>query len=171
VTDPAAGVVDNGAASPAASVAGGVDVSSLPTATTGRGTAPPRSTARSGALAAPPAPTFNGGVVSNGNGNARSSGGAPLPPPGGAPREAALPAATGGSVALPPPPSKATAPAAASSTGNLNVDPKLRAVVVDGSFRRVNDGVLTLSCGQHRIKVGMNDPQVVNVPCGGSVSL
>ena len=59
----------------------------------------------------------------------------------------------------------------ATGTGNVNVDPKLRAVVVDGSFRRVNDGVLTLSCGTHRIKVGMNDTQIVNVPCGGSVSL
>jgi hypothetical protein len=85
------------------------------------------------------------------------------------------PAATGGAAALPPPPSKAApaaaAPAAAATTGSVNVDPKLRAVVVDGSFRRVDNGVLTLSCGSHRIKVGMNDPQTVNVPCGGSVSL
>ncbi|MDB4944662.1 MAG: hypothetical protein JWP97_4196 [Labilithrix sp.] len=58
-----------------------------------------------------------------------------------------------------------------SSTGNVTVDPKLRVVVVDGNYKRVNDGVVTLSCGAHRIKVGMNEPQSVNVPCGGSIGL
>jgi hypothetical protein len=53
----------------------------------------------------------------------------------------------------------------------VRVDPSLRAVVVDGGYRRANDGVLILSCGPHRIKAGMKELQTVNVPCGGSVSL
>jgi hypothetical protein len=57
------------------------------------------------------------------------------------------------------------------TTGVVRVDPNLRAVVVDGSFRRPNDGALTVSCGTHRIKVGMKEAQTVNVPCGGAVSL
>jgi hypothetical protein len=53
----------------------------------------------------------------------------------------------------------------------VRVDPSLRAVVVDGSYRRANDGVVTVSCGPHRIKAGMKEAQSVNVPCGGAVSL
>ena len=41
----------------------------------------------------------------------------------------------------------------------------------DGSYRRANDGSVTVSCGSHRVKAGMNDVQSVNVPCGGAVSL
>jgi hypothetical protein len=57
------------------------------------------------------------------------------------------------------------------TTGTVRVDPSLRAVVVDGSFRRPSDGVVVVSCGSHRIKAGMKEQQTVNVPCGGSVSL
>lgn len=179
-------------ADPAAASPVGVDVSALPSAPVrgASGASAPQSAAPAVAAPAPAAAPRN--VGSNGGGSHASGGsspaapaaptstgrsGAPLPPPGGAStaREAPLPAATGAAVALPPPPNKpapaAAAPVVAPTTGNVSVDPKLRAVVVDGSFRRVNDGVLTLSCGTHRIKVGMNDPQVVNVPCGGSVSL
>ncbi|HSO37001.1 MAG TPA: hypothetical protein VLT33_30965, partial [Labilithrix sp.] len=102
----------------------------------------------------------------------KTSGGA-LPPPGGG-KVASAPLAAPGAP-LPPPPAPVAAapaaPAAVASTGTVRVDPNLRAVVVDGSFRRANDGVVVVSCGSHRIKVGMNDPQTVNVPCGGSVSL
>jgi hypothetical protein len=183
--DPPAGEPAAAAADPAsAPVTGGVDVSSLPSA-------PVRAPAVAVAAAspAPAAPPAAPRTVVGSTGGSRPSGGstqspptstgrsgAPLPPPGAANAspQALVPAASGGAVALPPPPPKAApaaAPAVASTTGNVNVDPKLRAVVVDGAFRRVNDGVLTLSCGTHRIKVGMNDPQSVNVPCGGSVSL
>jgi len=183
------------AAAPAAAAvtapsAAEVDVASLPSAPA-RGAAPtaPRSAPLAaagagaghpstgplpppGAAAPPPPPTGRAGAPLPPPGAAApppppaGRAGAPLPPPG-----AAAPP-NGGPVALPPPPPKAAAaPAVASTTGSVNVDPKLRAVVVDGAFRRVNDGVLTLTCGSHRIKVGMNDPQTVNVPCGGSVSL
>lgn len=181
--DPAAAPADPTAA--ASPTSAGIDVSSLPSAPVrgaGGASAPVAAAPAVAAPGAAPAAAPRGVVGSNGGsrpsggsspGAPTGRGGAPLPPPGAANtnREAPL-AATGGAVALPPPP-KAAPPAApvASSTGNVNVDPKLRAVVVDGAFRRVNDGVLTLSCGAHRIKVGMNDPQVVNVPCGGSVSL
>ena len=91
-----------------------------------------------------------------------------LPPPGGA----LPPPVAGGSTALPPPVAAApAAPAAAATTGVIRVDPNLRAVVVDGSFRRATDGVVTVSCGSHRVKAGMKELQVVNVPCGGAVSL
>lgn len=91
-----------------------------------------------------------------------------LPPPGAAP-------APTGPTALPPPvaaPAAAPAPAPVqSTTGIVRVDPTLRAVVVDGAYRRASDGVVTVSCGTHRIKAGMKEAQTVNVPCGGSVSL
>ena len=174
VADPVAAaepVVSPVAASPAAAApvaAAGIDGSALPSAPAKGASVPaPRSvTAPTGGAAATHAVTISAPPPAG-------RAGAPLPPPGAV--AATPPAATGGAAALPPPPSKpapaAAAPAAASTTGSVNVDPKLRAVVVDGAFRRVNDGVLTLTCGAHRIKVGMNDPQTVNVPCGGSVSL
>lgn len=73
-------------------------------------------------------------------------------------------------VALPPPPPKPVVVAPVSTTGRVLLDPSNRTAVVDGAFQRVNGGVLTLSCGMHRIKVGMASPRAVNVPCGGSVT-
>ncbi|MDB5215509.1 MAG: hypothetical protein JWO86_3436 [Myxococcaceae bacterium] len=104
---------------------------------------------------------------------ARSSGGALAAPGGGGSKTSS--AAAGSPLAAPPSaPTVAAAPAApkpVATTGVVNVDPNLRAVVVDGSFRRANDGVVTVSCGSHRIKAGMKEAQTVNVPCGGAVSL
>ena len=171
VADPVAAaepVASPVAASPAAAApvaAAGIDVSALPTAPAKGASVPaPRSvTAPTGGAAATHAVTVSAPPAGRA--------GAPLPPPGAVAATPPPPAANGGAAALPPPPSKPGSAAAASTTGNVKVDPKLRAVVVDGAFRRVNDGVLTLTCGAHRIKVGMNDPQTVNVPCGGSISL
>ncbi|MDF2697079.1 MAG: serine/threonine protein kinase [Labilithrix sp.] len=42
-------------------------------------------------------------------------------------------------------------------------------VIVDGEHHRVRGGSMTLSCGRHRIRVGLNGERVVDVPCGGSV--
>ena len=181
--DPAAAPADPVAApSPAAPIvgSGAVDVSALPSAPAPRAVAPVAPVA-AGAVSPAPARTVAGNASrasgltppSSGGSQAPSGrAGAPLAAPGGASPPSAAISNPG---ALPPPPSKAppaAAPAAAvSSTGTVNVDPKLRAVVVDGSSRRVNDGAVTLTCGSHRIKVGMNDVQSVNVPCGGSVSL
>lgn len=153
-----------------------IDVSALPTAApaggapriaTGRTSSPPVTVAAPAA-----APLAAAGPLAPAGAPASKGGGA-LPPPGGG-KVASAPLAPPGAP-LPPPPAPAAAapaaPAAASTTGTVRVDPNLRAVVVDGSFRRANDGVVVVSCGSHRIKAGMKGEQTVNVPCGGSVSL
>jgi len=148
-----------------------IDVSALPTAAapapriaTGR-TSTPSAPAAAPLAAAGPAAAAPAPVT-------KTSGGA-LPPPGGG-KVASAPLAAPGAP-LPPPPAPVAAapaaPAAVASTGTVRVDPNLRAVVVDGNFRRANDGVVVVSCGSHRIKAGMKEQQTVNVPCGGSVSL
>ena len=175
--DPAAAPADPaaGAAPVVASGSAGVDVSSLPAAPVGGVALPPapvqHPTAAPVANAAPP-PAQTSHVSSAPPPPATGRAGAPLPPPGAA----APPPPPQQTAALPPPPSKAApvvaAPAVQATTGNVSVDPKLRAIVVDGNYRHVSDnGTVTLSCGPHRIKVGMNDAQSVNVPCGGSISL
>ena len=165
------------AAEPTGAASSPIDVSSLPSAPTpgaaprgftGKGsfavTSPPASPAIAAPVAAAPAAApvarSSGGALAAPGGNRSSSGerapvGAPLPPPPSAPAVAAAPVAA--------------APAA--TTGVVRVDPNLRAVVVDGSFRRVNDGAVTVSCGSHKVKAGMKEAQTVNVPCGGAVSL
>jgi hypothetical protein len=85
--------------------------------------------------------------------------------PGAAGAPLAAPAAAAPAAAPPP------KPANVATTGVVQVDPSLRAVIVDGSYRRANDGAVTVSCGSHRVKAGMKEQQTVNVPCGGSVSL
>lgn len=185
--EPAAAAAANAAAPADPSAPATLDVSSLPSAPapgaaprgfTGSGsfTAPsaPATVAGTSAGLAPAAPRSAGGSALAAPGQGSTSSGiktTALPPPGAA---AATPA-PGGSTPLPPPAAApvAAAPAAAapSSTGIVRVDPNLRAVVVDGSYRRAVDGVLTVSCGPHRIKAGMKEQQTVNVPCGGSVSL
>ena len=167
------------AADPPGAASSPIDVSSLPSAPvpgsaprgfTGKGSfsvtpppvvvpaAPPVAVAAAPAApaAAPAAPAArsNGGALAAPGGRGAPAG-APLPPPPSAPAVAAAPAA----------------PAPASTTGVVHVDPNLRAVQVDGNFRHANDGSVVVSCGQHRIKAGMRDAQVVNVPCGGAVSL
>lgn len=147
-----------------------IDVSALPTAPV-PGAAPRIATGRTTAPSAPAgAPLAAAGPVAPAPVN-KSSGGA-LPPPGGG-KVASAPLAAPGAP-LPPPAAAAPAPAApvvVATTGTVRVDPNLRAVVVDGSFRRANDGVVVVACGSHRIKVGMKSEQSVNVPCGGSVAL
>lgn len=164
------------AAEPTGAASSPIDVSSLPSAPTpgaaprgftGKGsfavTPPPPAPVAAPVAAAPaaaPVARSSGGALAAPGGNRSSSGerapvGAPLPPPPSAPAVAAAPVAA--------------APAA--TTGVVRVDPNLRAVVVDGSFRRVNDGAVTVSCGSHKVKAGMKEAQTVNVPCGGAVSL
>jgi hypothetical protein len=75
--------------------------------------------------------------------------------------------------AAPEPPRPAPPPAAprpVATTGTLQVSPTLRAVQVDGSYRRVKDGVVVLPCGPHKVQAGVSAPRVVDVPCGGSVA-
>lgn len=165
---PAAGDPPGAASSP-------IDVSSLPSAPvpgaaphgfTGKGsfavTPPPLPVAVPAApvaaapvAAAPAAPVArsSGGALAAPGGGRSAPAGAPLPPPPSAPAAAPV----------------AAAPAA--TTGVVHVDPNLRAVQVDGSYRHANDGIVVVSCGTHRIKVGMKEPQTVNIPCGGAVTL
>jgi hypothetical protein len=177
---------------PSAAASSPIDVSSLPAAPvpgsaprgfTGKGTAtftPPAAPVP--APAAAPAPLAVAGGVAPAAAPAaappppapRAAGGAlPAPGSGQTSRAPSAPAAAGAPLAAPvaaaaPPPPKA---APVSTTGVVQVDPSLRAVIVDGSYRRANDGSVTVSCGSHRIKAGMKEQQTVNVPCGGSVSL
>jgi hypothetical protein len=141
-----------------------LDVSALPSA-------PPPEAARRGVIGtSTPAPATGGSPLAAPGSISPTSAtrSAALPPPGAAPN------ATGATL-LPPPVAAPVAPpapaAAAPTTGVVRVDSALRAVVVDGSYRRANDGVVVLTCGTPRIKAGMKETQTVNVPCGGSVSL
>ena len=147
-----------------------LDVSSLPTALP---KTPPTALPKTPSPAVAGRPPTSGprGIGGGPASNGPPTGGAILaPPPPSGVREATAKAPEG-AVALPPPPPKAAAVAPAATTGRVMVDPGLRTVLVDGAFHRVNGGVVTLSCGPHRIKVGMSSPQLVTVPCGGSVNL
>ena len=147
-----------------------IDISALPSAPT-PSTGPRGVTVRSTAPAS--APLAAAGPAAPSSPAGKSAGGA-LPPPGGGKVAASGPLAAPGAP-LPPPPAPAAAapaaPVAAATTGTVRVDPNLRAVQIDGSFRRPSDGVVVVACGSHRIKAGMKEQQTVNVPCGGSVSL
>jgi hypothetical protein len=73
-----------------------------------------------------------------------------------------------------PPGAQATATAApAPTTGvvRVPVSDSILAIVVDGSYRRVHDGAVIVSCGPHSIRFGSGLATDVDVPCGGSVSL
>lgn len=174
---PAAAPEATPAADPAAAsspVTSPIDVASLPSAPVPA--AAPRGFTSSGSFAAPatatPPPVVAAARAAPANRSSGVSGGV-LPAPGSGSK--AVTASGPAGAPLPPPPSApaaAPAPAApAPTTGTVRVDPNLRAVVVDGSYHRASDGVLTVSCGTHRIKAGMREQQTVHVPCGGSVSL
>jgi hypothetical protein len=172
-TDPSAPATLDVSALPSAPVPG-----SAPRGFTGSGSFTPPSTAAATGVAAAapaaapaapsPAPAARGTAQGTTASGIKTTA---LPAPGTA---AAAPAAAGSTPLPPPAAAPAAAPVAAaaqSSTGIVRVDPNLRAVVVDGSYRRAVDGVLTVSCGTHRIKAGMKEQQTINVPCGGSVTL
>jgi hypothetical protein len=176
VTAPAPSAPEPPNASPSSVGTGSaIDVSALPTAAPAAA-APRIATGRTSAVSAPAAPAAAplaaAGPLAPAGAPAGKGGGA-LPPPGGG-KVASSPLAPPGAPLPPPPAPAAAAPAAAapvSATGTVRVDPNLRAVQVDGAFRRANDGVVVVTCGTHRIKAGMKGEQTVNVPCGGSVSL
>ncbi|MDB4938221.1 MAG: hypothetical protein JWP87_5193 [Labilithrix sp.] len=179
---------ESGNADPSAAATSPIDVSALPSAPA-PGSAPRGFTGKGTATFTPPAPpapqpaplAVAGGIAPAAApapaavGRSTTSGGA-LPAPGSAPSKvASAPGNAGAPLAAPP---SAPAPAAAppkptvvATTGVVQVDPSLRAVIVDGAYRRANDGAVTVSCGSHRVKAGMKEQQTVNVPCGGSVSL
>jgi len=121
----------------------------------------PTANANAKPAATPPAPTATAAAAEV---KPKFDPNAPLPPPnanGSAPASVA-----NGNAPLPAP----TAAQPRATTGVVQVDPSLRAVLVDGSYRRASDGVVVLSCGPHRIKAGMAEARVVDVPCGGSVA-
>jgi hypothetical protein len=82
--------------------------------------------------------------------------------PAPAPSPAAPPAA--------PPAAAPSPPRPAATTGVVHVPPPLVVVVVDGQHRRVVNGDVVVGCGTHKIRAGMSE-QIVNVPCGGAISL
>jgi len=44
-------------------------------------------------------------------------------------------------------------------------------VVVDGEYRRVKDAMVVVPCGRRKIRVGLLEERVVDVPCGGTINL
>jgi hypothetical protein len=71
-------------------------------------------------------------------------------------------------VAVTPSPAPAVAPP---STGSVRVPAPYVVIVVDGQHKRVVDGRVVLPCGRHKIRAGMRDAEIVDVPCGGVASL
>lgn len=71
-------------------------------------------------------------------------------------------------VAAAPAPQPA-APAPTTGVVRVPVDDRFVTIMVDGGYRKVNNGQVVVSCGRHSVRVGMGSAQDVNVPCGGSV--
>ncbi len=93
--------------------------------------------------------------------------------PTASPTSKTIVAAPASSPVAPPPPAAAAPappPKPAATTGVVHVPPPLVVVVVDGTHRRVVNGDVTVACGTHKIRAGMSE-QIVNVPCGGAISL
>jgi serine/threonine-protein kinase len=70
-----------------------------------------------------------------------------------------------------PPPPAPPHPVAAPKTGTIRFPgAEVLTVVVDGEHHRLRNESVTLPCGRHRVRVGLNGERIVEVPCGGSVS-
>lgn len=102
----------------------------------------------------------------------------PRPQPAPPPEKKASPAASTVKTAAPtsapapaPQPAAPAAPVARPTTGTVRVADSLRAIQVDGTYVRVNGGAVVLPCGRHKIQAGFGATEVVDVPCGGAVSL
>lgn len=84
----------------------------------------------------------------------------------------ATPPAESASIAVvpPPPPPPAPAPIAAPKTGMIRFQGiDVLTIIVDGEHHRLRNDSITLACGRHRVRVGLNAERIVEVPCGGSV--
>lgn len=92
--------------------------------------------------------------------------------PAPSPTSKTLVAAPAPSPSPAPPPAVTVAPPPkpVATTGVVHVPPPLVVIVVDGQHRRVVNGDVVVGCGTHKIRAGMSE-QIVNVPCGGSISL
>lgn len=69
-------------------------------------------------------------------------------------------------------PARAQTPASveASTTGTIRFQGvEVLTVVIDGEHRRLRNDSVTLACGRHRVRVGLNSERAVDVPCGGSI--
>lgn len=75
------------------------------------------------------------------------------------------------------PPSTAPTPIAPTgvvpTTGvvRFQQNPDVMTVVVDGEHRRLRDNAVTLPCGRHRLRVGLREERIIDVPCGGALTL
>lgn len=77
-------------------------------------------------------------------------------------------AAVGGPPAAP---ALAPAPKVAPALGSVRLPAGNSAAEVDGNVQRATGGVLTLSCGKHRIKVAGRPSRLLDVPCGKQIAL
>ncbi len=58
--------------------------------------------------------------------------------------------------------------------GTVRIPPSqasVMVVVVDGEYRRVKDAMVVVPCGRRKIRVGLLEERVVDVPCGGTINL
>ncbi len=95
------------------------------------------------------------------------------------PNEPSPPSASEGSAAsvasvVPPPPgaspSPPPAPVEVPKLGTIRFqNVEVLTVVVDGEHHRLRNDAVTLPCGRHRVRAGLNIERIVDVPCGGSV--
>jgi len=65
----------------------------------------------------------------------------------------------------------APAPKVAPALGSVRLPAGNSAAEVDGNVQRATGGVLTLSCGKHRIKVAGRPSRLLDVPCGKQIAL
>lgn len=88
----------------------------------------------------------------------------PPPPP--------EPAAVAPPPSPPPTPAPATTPApkVTSTVGTIDIPGSLMTVMVDGEYKRVSGGKVVVQCGRHKVNAGRGT-QIVDVPCGGSISV
>jgi hypothetical protein len=86
--------------------------------------------------------------------------------------KATAPAAAPGTAPAPvagPSPTAAPSPRPVSTTGTIEVPASVMTVMVDGDYKRVQNGRIVVTCGKHRVNAGRGT-QVVDVPCGGVTS-
>jgi hypothetical protein len=144
--------------------------------------APPAAAAATPAAAAPAAPPAPGARTAVAAPPPAANKPAPTPaiPAPAKPTPAKVASASTAAANVPPPapatnaapPPAAPAPgAAAATTGTVLVDSELKTVTVDGDYARVSGGRVVVACGRHRIGAGLGSARMIEVPCGGTVSV
>jgi hypothetical protein len=94
-------------------------------------------------------------------------------------REAAAPAPTTHATHAAAPAAAPARPAAAAPAGvaptvgiiRVPVSDSIVTIKVDGSYRRVHNGSVAVTCGHHNVQVGSSIARDIDVPCGGAASV